>query len=129
MYLFIWEVSWSVLLSLIKIWHFVVFFCVNLKLCSGQKILYFANAQLLWECLMMPVWLNSNTNNKKKHIKWQRNFLCQINYGYLPLQYYEDWYNKIGKIDKIQQKTRVIYLVLQYYLSIHFLMTVLTFRY
>jgi len=49
--------------------------CCKIKLCSEQKILYFVNAQLLWESLMMPVWLNCNTNKKKKqHIKWQRNF-------------------------------------------------------
>ena len=36
---------------------------------------------------------------------------------------------KLEKLTKFSKKTGVIYLVLQYYLSIHFLMTVLTFRY
>jgi hypothetical protein len=33
------------------------------------KILFLVNAQLLWESLKMPVWLNCNENEKNKHIK------------------------------------------------------------
>jgi hypothetical protein len=40
-----------------------------IKLCSEQKILFLVNAQLLWESLKMPVWLNCNENEKNKHIK------------------------------------------------------------
>jgi len=43
--------------------------CCKIKLCSEQKILYFVNAQLLWESLMMPVWLNCNKN------KWRTSIL------------------------------------------------------
>jgi hypothetical protein len=39
--------------------------CCKIQLCSEQKLLYFVNAQLLWESLMMSVWLNCNENKKK----------------------------------------------------------------
>jgi hypothetical protein len=39
--------------------------CCKIKLCSEQKLLYFVNPQLLWESLMMSVWLNCNKNKKK----------------------------------------------------------------
>jgi hypothetical protein len=41
-----------------------------------------------------------------------KKLFCQLNRGYLPLQYFGDGYYKIGKNDK---KQRVIYLELQYY--------------
>jgi hypothetical protein len=41
----------------------------KIKLCSELKILFLVNAQLLWESLKMPVWLNCNENEKNKHIK------------------------------------------------------------
>jgi hypothetical protein len=40
----------------------------KIKLCSEQKILYFVNVQLLWNNLMMPVWLNCNKNKEKTNI-------------------------------------------------------------
>jgi uncharacterized membrane protein YagU involved in acid resistance len=62
MYLFILHISLSVILVVYK---FVILYC-KIKLCSEQKILYLVNAQLLWESLMMPVWLNCNENEKKQ---------------------------------------------------------------
>ena len=55
-----------------------------------------------------------------------KKLFCHLSLRYLPLQYFGDGYYKIGKNDK---KQRVIYLELQYYFKIHFLMTFLTFSY
>ena len=41
-----------------------------------------------------------------------KKLFCQLNRGYLPLQYFGDGYYKIVKNDK---KQRVFYLELQYY--------------
>jgi hypothetical protein len=41
-----------------------------------------------------------------------KKLFCQLNHGYLALQYFGDGYYKIGKK---RQKIRVIYLELQYY--------------
>jgi hypothetical protein len=78
----------------------------------------------------MPVWLNCNKNKKKTNILNDKEtflsakswiFTIAILQGLIK----QNWKKK----DKNQQKTRVIYLELQYYFSVHFLMTFLTFGY
>ena len=53
---------------------------------------------------MMPVWLNCNKkkNEKKQTHYMTKKLFCQLNHEYLPLQYFGDGFNKIGKNDKKQ---------------------------